>query len=288
MSENLFKVIESKMSEFSKGQRLIAKYILENYDKAAYMTASKLGTTVGISESTVVRFAMEIGFAGYPEFLKELQSTIKNKLTAVQRIEVAKSRIDENDVLSGVLNSDIEKIRLTLENIDKETFSTAVKSIISAKRIYIIGVRSSAPLAAFIDFYFNLIFENVKLVNTASASEMFEQMLRVSKDDVVIGISFPRYSKRTVKAMQFANDNGANVIAITDTENSPMCQYANTVLAARSDMVSFVDSLVAPLSLINSLIVAISMAKKEDVSLSFEKLENVWDEYDVYEKLNNE
>ncbi|MBE6903978.1 MAG: MurR/RpiR family transcriptional regulator [Ruminococcaceae bacterium] len=288
MSENLFKVIESKMSDFSKGQRLIAKYILENYDKAAYMTASKLGTTVGISESTVVRFAMEIGFAGYPEFLKELQSTIKNKLTAVQRIEVAKSRIDENDVLSGVLNSDIEKIRLTLENIDKETFSTAVKSIISAKRIYIIGVRSSAPLAAFIDFYFNLIFENVKLVNTASASEMFEQMLRVSKDDVVIGISFPRYSKRTVKAMQFANDNGANVIAITDTENSPMCQYANTVLAARSDMVSFVDSLVAPLSLINSLIVAISMAKKEDVSLSFEKLENVWDEYDVYEKLNNE
>ncbi len=288
MSEDLFKVIESKMTDFSKGHKLIAKYVLENYDKAAYMTASKLGATVGISESTVVRFAMELGFAGYPEFLKELQSIIKNKLTAVQRIEVAKNRIDENDVLSGVLNSDVEKIRLTLESVDKQAFENAVKSIISAKKIYILGVRSSSALAIFLEFYFNLIFENVKLINTASASEMFEQMLRVSKNDVVIGISFPRYSKRTVKAMQFAHDNGADVVAITDTYNSPMCQYANSVLTARSDMVSFVDSLVAPLSLINALIVAISMAKNDDVSSAFEKLENVWDEYDVYEKLNDD
>ena len=285
---DLFNIIENKMPGFSKGQKLIAKFILNEYDKAAYMTASRLGSTVGISESTVVRFAMELGFVGYPELQLALQTIIKNKLTSVQRIEVAKNRLGDTDILTSVLNSDIEKLKFTLEEQDREQFYSVVNSIIKAKNIYILGIRSSAALASFMGFYFNLLFDNVKLVSAASASELFEQMLRVSEQDVVIGISFPRYSKRTVKALQYSKDSGATVVAITDTMSSPLVKYASHVLTARSDMASFVDSLVAPLSLINALIVAISLAKKDEVSETFSRLERIWDEYEVYEKINSE
>jgi DNA-binding MurR/RpiR family transcriptional regulator len=271
----------------SKGQKLIANYILEHYDKAAFMTAAKLGEIVGVSESTVVRFAIELGYEGYPKLQKVLQELIKNKLTAVQRIEVSSSRINEGNILKSVLHSDMEKIKMTLEDIDQESFNKIVDCIMNAKSIYILGVRSSAPLAGFLGFYFNLIFDNVRLVHTTSVSEMFEQILRASEGDAVIGISFPRYSKRTIKAMQYVKTQGAATIAITDSIESPIAAFSDHSIIARSDMASFVDSLVAPLSVINALIVAIGIKKKESLSATFEKLESIWDEYQVYEKYDN-
>ncbi|MBQ3379420.1 MAG: MurR/RpiR family transcriptional regulator [Clostridia bacterium] len=275
------------MPSFSKGHRAIGKYIVENYDKAAFMTACKLGQAVGVSESTVVRFATELGYNGYPKLQKALQELIRAKLTSVQRIQASSGRINEDEVLRNVILSDIDKLRLTLEDIKKDDFQNAVSAILDAENIYILGVRSSASLAGFLGFYFNLIFDNMRLVNTSSVSEMFEQMLRVKKGDVVIGISFPRYSRRTVRALQYAKDRGAAVVAITDTLTSPLTDHSDYNLIAKSDMISFVDTLVAPLSVINALIVAIGLRKKEEVFSVFEELENIWDEYDVYEK-NNE
>ena len=283
-NQDLLKKIETMMKEFSKGQKLISNYILNHYDKAAFMTAARLGSIVGVSESTVVRFATELGFDGYPKLQKALQELIRTKLTAVQRMEVASDRIGDQDVLTTVLNSDMDKIRLTLEEIDKTEFQSIVNAIINAKKIYILGVRSSAALASFLGFYFNLLFDNVRLVHTTSVSEMFEQILRVGSEDVVIGISFPRYSRRTIKALQYAKKQGSTVIAITDSNLSPLIEYSTYKLIARSDMASFVDSLVAPLSVINALIVALAMRKKEDVYKTFEHLEHIWDEYQVYEK----
>jgi len=285
---DLIKRIQSMKSDFSKGQKLIAKYILDHYDKAAFMTAARLGKVVGVSESTVVRFAMELGYDGYPKLQKALQELIRNKLTSVQRMEIASSRIGDQDILKTVLQSDIEKIRLTLEEIDKEEFKNIIETILKARKIYILGVRSSAALASFLGFYFNLLFDNVRLVHTTSVSEMFEQILRVGPDDVVIGISFPRYSRRTVKALQYASKQGSKVIAVTDSYLSPLTEYATHTIIARSDMASFVDSLVAPLSVINALIVAIVMRKKEEVFKTFNDLEQIWDEYQVYEKYHDE
>lgn len=285
---DLMAKIQKSMSEFSKGQRLIAHFILEQYDKAAFMTASKLGATVGVSESTVVRFAMELGYDGYPDLQKALQEMIRNKLTSVQRMEVASSRMANRDVLQTTLNSDIDKIRLTLDELDRDAFQGAVNVILQAKHIYIIGVRSSSALASFLGFYFNLLFDGVRLVNTAGVSETFEQILRIDENDVLIGISFPRYSKRTLSAMNYAKARGARVIALTDSHLSPLNRYADHALLAKSDMASFVDSLVAPLSVINALIVAVSMGCREDIENTFGMLENIWDEYQVYEKPEDE
>jgi len=278
-------LIRNQMPEFSKGQRLISNFILENYDKAAFMTANKLGKTVGVSESTVVRFASELGYDGYPAMQKALQNIIRSKLTTVQRIEMSNDRMGDADILSSVLRSDIEKIKLTLEEARREDFSAAVDAIVGARRIYILGVRSANALSTFLAFYFNLIFENVFHVQTSLASEMFEQMLRVGKGDVVIGISFPRYSTRTVRAMEFARAQGATVVAITDSELSPLADTAAFKLLAKSDMASFVDSLVAPLSILNALIVAVGRKKEGEVNGTFHKLEQIWDEYKVYEKV---
>lgn len=277
--------IESRMSDFSKGQRLIAQYIERHYDKAAFMTASKLGETVGVSESTVVRFATEIGYEGYPELQKAMQEIIRSRLTSVQRIEVTSSRIGSADVLDSVLNQDIDKIRRTLEETSRQDFYSAVDAIVNARKIYILGVRSSSALASFLGFYFNLIFEDVYVIDTASEAEVFEQMFRIGEKDVIIGISFPRYSRRAVKALKFASSRHAYVIALTDSMISPLTESANCVLLARSDMASVVDSLVAPLSLINALIVATALRKKEEVSNIFWQLEKIWDEYKVYEKV---
>lgn len=286
-TQDLIKRIQESIPGLSKGQKLIAGFIINHYEKAAFMTAAKLGEVVGVSESTVVRFAIELGFDGYPKLQKVLQELIKSKLTSVQRLQVSSNRISESNILRSVLQSDMEKLKITLEEIDQDSFNKIVESILNAKKIYILGVRSSAPLASFLGFYFNLIFDNVRLVHTTSVSEMFEQILKASVDDVVIGISFPRYSKRTIKAMQFVKDQGATVIAITDSHESPMVAYSDHAIIARSDMASFVDSLVAPLSVINALIVAVGMRKKADVSDTFEKLEKIWDEYQVYEKYDN-
>lgn len=273
-----------KDKKLSKGHKKLAQYITENYDKAAFMTASKLGEKVGVSESTVVRFATEMGFKGYPELQKELQQMIKSKLTAVQRMEVSSTLIGEKDAIKKVLNGDIELIRDTLEQISTNEFTKAVETINKAKRIYILGVRSSASLASFLYFYFNPVFENVVLVDTSSGSEMFEQMFRIGEDDVCVAISFPRYSKQTINALRFINDRGTKIIAITDSKDSPIAEYADNLLVAKSDMVSVVDSLVAPLSLINALIVAVTFSRREEVYSNFNKLESIWDEYQVYEK----
>ena len=275
---------EINQKKMSKGHKKLAQYIAENYDKAAFMTASKLGEKVGVSESTVVRFATEMGFKGYPELQKELQQMIKSKLTAVQRMEVSSTLIGEHGAIQKVLTGDMELIRDTLENVSESEFSKAVETINNAKRIYILGVRSSAALASFLYFYFNPVFENVVLVDTSSASEMFEQMFRISEDDVCVAISFPRYSKQTINALRFINDRGTKIIALTDSADSPIAEYADTLLVAKSDMVSVVDSLVAPLSLINALIVAVTFSKRDEVYNNFNKLESIWDEYQVYDK----
>lgn len=288
MNRDILTVIQENMSTFSKGQKRIANYILESYDKAAFMTASRLGKTVSVSESTVVRFAAELGYDGYPSMQRSLQKMIRNRLTSVQRIEVSNDRIGDQDLLSSVLQSDIEKIRLTLEEVDRQSFDRAVDAIVSARKIYIMGVRSSASLATFLSFYFNLIFDNVISVAANTASEVFETMLRVGAEDVVIGVSFPRYSSRTVQAMNFARDRGATTIAITDSEASPLAPISNYTLKARSDMASFVDSLVAPLSLVNALIVAIGRRMDNDLSATFGQLEQIWDEYQIYAKAGEE
>ena len=281
---DLITKIQSELPGFSKGQKQIARFILEHYDKAAFMTASRLGVTVGVSESTVVRFATELGYDGYPHLQRALQEMIRNKLTSVQRMEVAGDRMGGRDVLQTVLHADTDMIRVTLDEIDRDAFQGAVDALMGAKRIYIRGVRSSSALASFLGFYFNLLFENVTLVHTNSVSEIFEQVLRVGPGDVLFGISFPRYSKRTLSAMKYARDRGARVIALTDSQLSPLARVADHVLLARSDMASFVDSLVAPLSVINALIVAVGMSRRDEIEQTFNKLERIWEEYDVYEK----
>ena len=281
---DLITKIQSELPGFSKGQKQIARFILEHYDKAAFMTASRLGVTVGVSESTVVRFATELGYDGYPHLQRALQEMIRNKLTSVQRMEVAGDRMGGRDVLQTVLHADMDMIRVTLDEIDRDAFQGAVDALMGAMRIYILGVRSSSALASFLGFYFNLLFENVTLVHTNSVSEIFEQVLRVGPGDVMFGISFPRYSKRTLSAMKYARDRGARVIALTDSQLSPLARVADHVLLARSDMASFVDSLVAPLSVVNALIVAVGMSRRDEIEQTFNKLERIWEEYDVYEK----
>ena len=285
MNRDILTAIQDNMSSFSKGQKKIEGFILESYDKAAFMTASRLGKRVGVSESTVVRFASELGYDGYPDMQRSLQKMIRNRLTTVQRIEVTNDRLGDQDLLSMVLQSDIDKIRQTLEELDRESFNRAVDAIVSARKIYIIGVRSSAAIASFLHFYFNLIFDNVVLVSASTASEIFESLLRVGEGDVVIGVSFPRYSSRTVQAMSFARDRGAATVAITDSEASPLIPISQYLLMARSDMASFVDSLVAPLSLVNALLVAVSQRKNDELARTFRTLEDIWEEYNVYEKV---
>ena len=282
MNKDLFSLINEKLPSFSKGHKLIANYILAHYDKAAFMTAQKLGKTVGVSESTVVRFATMLGCDGYPGLQRSLQDLMRSRLTAVQRIEVTSGQMNGDDVLDRVLNLDIDRIRRTLEVTSKTDFNRAVDQIISCNTIYIMGARSSAALADFLGYYLSLVFPRVKIVPSITTSELFERIMHIDERDVMIGISFPRYSRQTVKALDFAKHNGAKVIAVTDSASSPIAKYADSLLLARSDMASFVDSLVAPLSLINALIVAVSIKNVDKVSATFERLEQVWDEYDVY------
>lgn len=282
--KDLLKTIEEGMSSFSKGQKLIASYILAHYDKAAYLTASKLGTLVGVSESTVVRFAIELGYEGYPDFQNSLRKLIRNRLTSFQRIEVTNNLIGDGDEIEKVLTSDIDKIRRTMEEIDRDMFSQAVEHIVKAKTIYILGVRSSSSLAGFLNYNFRMIFNDVKFVQTTSGSELFEQIMPIGENDVMIAISFPRYSKRIINAVEYARSKGADVVALTDSSASPIATYANQLLLAHSDMASFVDSLVAPLSIINAIIVAVSRKKQDELTERLRALEEVWDRYDVYDK----
>jgi len=279
--QDLMRAIQVKFPRLSKGQKLIAEYILKHYDKAAFMTAAKLGISVGVSESTVVRFANELGFSGYPKLQKSLQELIKNKLTTVQRIELSNDFITQENALKGVLKADMENIRATLDKINHKTFEDIVNSLFKAKKIYIIGLRSSSALAEFLAFYLNLILDNVKVV-AYGVSDIFEQMLNVSGEDVVIGIGFPRYTTRTIEALAFAKSKNAIVVAITDSLLSPIAAKADYTLIAQSNMASFVDSLVAPLSVINALIIAVGLREKEKISSTFSTLEEIWEEYQVY------
>lgn len=268
---------------FSKGQKRIAKYIYENYDKAAFMTAGKLGQTVGVSESTVVRFASELGYDGYPGMRKAIQEMIRSRLTSVQRIEVARETMNEENIFQAVLTADAEKLQATLDECDQRSFNEAVDLIINAKHIYIVGMRSSTCLANFLGFYLNLLLENVHIIQDTTVSEVYEQIIRIKEGDVFIGISYPRYSSRTLRAMDFAKKSGAKVIGITDGSTSPFVGVADTLIYAKSDMVSFLDSLVAPLSLINALIVSVGVKSKENTAETFKRLETIWADYDVYE-----
>lgn len=281
---NILSLLKVMRDTMSKSHKKIADYICEHYDKAAFMTAAKLGEEVGVSESTVVRFATEIGYDGYPEFQHVLREIIKNKLTAVQRMEITSSKFAEKDVLSTVLSSDIEKLRQTLESVSVLDFTEAVNTICSSKRIYILGARTCFSIANFLGFYLNLMSYDVKLITTNSASETFEQIFDAGAGDAIIAISYPRYSRRTLNAVKYGSDRGASVIAITDSELSPIYPYADHKIIATSDMSNFVDSLVAPLSIINAIIVALVMRNEEKVTSKFTELENIWEEYQVYEK----
>ncbi len=284
MQEDLLKSIEEKMPQFSKSQKLIAGFILEHYEKAAYMTALRLGNAVNVSESTVVRFAIEMGYEGYPQLQRSLQSHIKNRLTSLQRMDVTKSRIGDENPVSAVLNQDIDKIRRTLDAVDRTNFDKAVSAIINAKQIYIQGAMSSGILANFMHYYLRLIFDKVTLVGAVGKTELYQQMIHVGEGDLLIAMSFPRYASGTIEACRFARESGANIIAITDSESSPLTQYANIALYAYSDMVSFVDSLVAPMSVINALIAMVSADDRCHVEQTFAKLEQLWENNDVYKK----
>ena len=283
MQTDLFEQIKNALPGMSKSHKLVAAYILEHSEKAAYLTATKLGAGVGISESTVVRFAIELGFSGYPDFQSELQKSLRSKLTAVQRIDVADNLIGERNILSSVVSADMNNLKASLGSLDDSSFERAVDTICSAKSIYIIGKRSSNMLADFLNHYFLYIFDNVHLISSNSTSEMFEEIFRIGADDVLIAISYPRYSKRTKTAAEFAKRRGATVIALTDSDIAPITAFADIKLFARSDMASFVDSLVAPLSIINALIVAIGRKNRITLQQTFNDLEEIWDEYDVYE-----
>ena len=276
--------LRDKSRKFSKGQRMLAKYIMESYDKAAFMTAVRLGEAVGVSESTVVRFAVELGYEGYPEMQRALQEMVVNRLTAIQRIEVSKNRIGNQDIVSMVMQSDADKLRRSSETVDRDEFKAAVKAILKAKRVYILGVRSASTLANFLGYYLNYMFRNVHVITASGQSEMFEKIVGVGSEDVVIAFSFPRYSTTTAKGAQYCRSTGATVIAITDSHKSPLAQNCDHILMVKSDMVSLVDSLVAPLSLTNALILALAAEREQEVADTFNALEHIWEEYNVYQK----
>lgn len=283
-STDIIGYLKKNSQSFSKRQRLIADYITENYDKAAYMTAAALSEAVGVSESTVVRFAAEIGFNGYQEMQKTLRQITMTQSTSLKRMEIAQRHLKKDSILSDVLKSDIRMIEQTLSEIDKTQFEGAVQAISNAKSIYITGVRSASSLASFADFYLHLMFDNTRLINSADPADMLEQILRIDKGDVIIGMSFPRYSRSIIKILEYAKRQGACVISITDSMNSPIAKLSDYTLTARSDMDFFVDSLIAPFSVVNALIAALGMKHKEQITKTFENLEKIWAEYEVYDK----
>ncbi len=285
MSTDILTNLHNKLPRLSKGQRRIAEYILSDYDKAAFLTASVLGKAVQVSESTVVRFATELGYDGYPQMQKALQEVVLSRLTSVQRMEVATQRMEKEDILSTVLLGDMERLEKCREQLSHKAFEGAVETLLKAKRIYVIGVRSSSALASFLCYYLNYMFDDVRLITASSDSEVFEQIVRICPQDALVGISFPRYSSATIQAMKYAKNAGAGTIALSDSRSSPLAGLADHFLEAKSDMLSLVDSLVAPMSVINALLVAIAARRREETARTFDKLEEIWDMYHVYEKI---
>ncbi|WP_099468418.1 MurR/RpiR family transcriptional regulator [Konateibacter massiliensis] len=282
IENNMIGKIRLNYNEFSKGQKKLANYILENYDKAVFLTATKLGKEVGVSESTVVRFAMSLGYKGYPQFQKAMEELVSTRLGKIEKMEVTYGHNSQSQIVKNVLTADMEKIKHTMEHMDSKAFELAVDTLIQAKRVYIIGLRSCAPLASFLSFYLNMVLDDVLQINTNSTTELFEQMMHIGKEDVIVGISFPRYSMRTLKALEFANNRNAKVITLTDDIHAPINLYSSCNLVSKSDMVSIVDSLVAPLSVINAVVVGICMKQKNKVIHNLEELETIWNEYQIY------
>lgn len=287
MRKNVLHTIREKADSYSKGQKRIARYILENYDKAAFMTASRLGEAAQASESTVVRFAAQLGYAGYPDMQKALQEMIRGRLTSIQRIQASQTQMGE-DVLTSVMQRDMDSIHAAIDRVDRNEFDLVVHKLLEADHIYLLGVRSSSYLAGYLNFYFHAMFKNVTLVQNYGSGEIFEQLIRIGPGDVLVGISFPRYSKTAVSAVNFVRSRGADVIAITDSEMSPLYKAASASLLVRSEMISFVDSMTAPLSLLNALIVAIGQEKNEEVSKTFAEMERVWSTYGIFGKTEDE
>lgn len=284
MISDISKRIADHSEDFSKGQKKIATAVLTQYEKVAYMTASKLGKTVGVSESTVVRFAGVLGYDGYAGFQRAIQELVRTKLTPNQRIEMTKKRIGRGDVLDNVMESDINKIRYTLDNLNKESFYKSVDTILESANVYIMGARSSEPVARILQYNLSLIFDNIKFVNPTSSQEVFEQMYSIGEKDCLIAFSFPRYSQKIISAVKFARSKGARVIVVTDSDLSPLAEFATYTLTAQSDMASFMDSLVAPISIINAIIVEITNRREKQIVARFDELERLWDKYDVYAK----
>ena len=282
MKQNVLHTIRASRDSFSKGQKRIADYILNNYDKAAFMTAARLGQTAQVSESTVVRFAAELGYSGYPAMQKALQEIIRGKLTSVQRIQASQDQMTGNDILATVMQRDMDSIHNAIEQVDRGEFQHVVELLLHAQHIYILGVRSSSFLAGYLNFYFHLLFKNVIYVQNTAAGEIYEQMIHIGPGDVMVGISFPRYSKDTINAAHFARSRGAEIIAITDQKQSPVAQLSSAALLAPSEMLSFIDSMTAPMSLINALLVGIATKMGTDVTETFTTLERLWDQYDVF------
>ena len=282
-SRDLMKLIQMRFPRLSKGQKLIAEYILKNYDKAAFMTAAKLGTSVGVSESTVVRFAIELGFSGYPKLQKSLQELIKNKLTTVQRVDMVKEFNDDSAILKKIVKSDMDNIKDTLEEIDEKAFEEAANRILKAKRIYIVGMRSSFTIAQYLGFYLGIILDSVHVIRT-DMGDAFEQVVKINEDDVLIAISFPRYSKKSYQIVSYAKEKGAHIVSLTDSPFAPVASFTDNLLLVKSNMVSFVDSLVPALSIANALIVSVGMKEKEDIKQHFDDLEAIWEKYSVYDK----
>lgn len=283
---DLIKNIQNKFNALSKGQKLIADFIINHYDKAAFMTAYDLGETVGVSESTVVRFAITLGYGGYKEFRKELHELVKNKLTTVQRISMTNKYSSNNNALKTVMQKDVENIQSTINEIDTPKFQQGIDLILNAKKIYILGLRSSSFVAGYLGFYLNFLLKNVSVI-AAGPNDVFEQLLKLDSEDVMIAISYPRYSKRALEAIDFTKEKGCKIISITDSLISPAAKDSDISLIASSDMLSFVDSLVAPMSLINALIVSIGIKKENDITSNFEELEQIWKKYNVYDFNNN-
>ena len=282
---NLLQRIEKKSSEFSKGQRRLAQYITENYDIAAYLTASKLGKEAGVSESTVVRFAYQLDYEGYPELQKAIQVIVKTNSNSIQRMSLSSKRYQEKGVLKSILYTDSERLRDTIQSgVDEEEFNRSVMLINDARRLYILGARSAAYLAGLMGYYFKMMFDNVIIVDANSTSETLEQIYDISDKDVMMGITFPRYSKRTICALQYAKNHGAKTIALTDNMQSPIVEYADCKLIAKSDVMTIVDSLVCPLSVVNAMVTAIALLRKDDVEKRLMALEEFWNEYDVYNR----
>ena len=282
-SKYLISHIQSQYTRFSKGQKLIAQYILKNYDKVAFMTACKLGEAVGVSESTVVRFANALGYSGYPKLQDALQEVIKNKLTTVQRVDMVKEFNDDSAILKKIVKSDMDNIKDTLEEIDEKAFEEAANRILKAKRIYIVGMRSSFTIVQYLGFYLGIILDSVHVIRT-DMGDAFEQVVKINEDDVLIAISFPRYSKKSYQIVSYAKEKGAHIVSLTDSPFAPVASFTDNLLLVKSNMVSFVDSLVPALSIANALIVSVGMKEKEDIKQHFDDLEAIWEKYSVYDK----